>query len=432
MTITSKMLRVLGAGLAALLLACCMGLVGCASQEASDTEDDPRVNTADTSGGVAATVNGVEIGENAITAYIESFRSYQAMDDDEVWAQWMIDNSLTVEDVRSETIDYYVSQELLRQAADQEGISVDSSEVDEQIQAMKDTYDSDEEWLEALESSDSSEALMRELVELSLLQADLLELVAGDVSASDDDVLAMVSLYAAEYDGTKRSSHILFDADDEETAQEVLDLINSGELDFADAAEQYSIDTSTAENGGDVGWDFQYTYVTEYQDALDELEVGEVSELVTSSYGIHIIMCTDELDAPDEVTSLDDVSEGFVEYIRSVADSNEQSEAFSEWMTEFEEESDIVINDMPEGLSYYVDLEAYEASLAEDEDSEEESDEEADSEDEDSSEASVTVIDEADSEDDSDDDADDEDSSADDSSDDTSEASDSDDTESGE
>ena len=373
----SKIARIIGIGLVALLLVCCMELIGCASQEESEIKDDPMLNISDTSGGVAATVNGVEIGENAITAYIENFRSYQAMDDDDVWAQWMIDNSLSVEDVRSETIDYYVSQELLRQAADQEGISVDSSEVDEQIQAMKDTYDSDEEWLEALESSGSSEALMRELVELSLLQEDLLELVAGDVSASDDDVLAMVDLYASEYNGTKRSSHILFDADDEETAQEVLDQINSGELDFADAAEQYSIDTATAENGGDVGWDFQYTYITEYQDTLDELEVGEVSGLVTSSYGIHIIMCTDELDAPDEVTSLDDVSEGFVEYVRSVADSNEQSEVFNEWMTEFEDESDIVIDDMPEGLSYYVDLEAYEESLAEDED-EEESDEEAD------------------------------------------------------
>ena len=62
-------------------------------------------------------------------------------------------------------------------------------------------------------------------------------------------------MYATAYDGAKRSSHILFNTGDEATAQDVLDRINSGELDFAEAAKEYSQDTGSAENGGDVGWD---------------------------------------------------------------------------------------------------------------------------------------------------------------------------------
>ncbi|WP_369677506.1 peptidylprolyl isomerase, partial [Klebsiella pneumoniae] len=89
----------------------------------------------------------------------------------------------------------------------------------------------------------------------------------------------------------------LFDSADEATAQEVLDKINSGELDFAEAAQQYSKDSS-AQNGGDVGWDKMTSFVEPYQTALDGLAVDQVSGLVTTDYGIHIIKCTDEFNAP--------------------------------------------------------------------------------------------------------------------------------------
>ena len=93
--------------------------------------------------------------------------------------------------------------------------------------------------------------------------------------------------------------------DDQATAQEVLDKINSGELDFADAAQQYSQDEGSKADGGNVGWDKLTSFVDEYQTALDGLEKDQVSALVTSTYGIHIIKCTDVFTAPDEVTSID-------------------------------------------------------------------------------------------------------------------------------
>lgn len=40
---------------------------------------------------------------------------------------------------------------------------------------------------------------------------------------SDEDVLSYAQTYISSFDGAKRSSHILFDADDTETAQSVLD-----------------------------------------------------------------------------------------------------------------------------------------------------------------------------------------------------------------
>mgnify|MGYP000674167711 FL=1 len=62
-----------------------------------------------------------------------------------------------------------------------------------------------------------------------------------------------------QFNGAKRSSHILLTAEEGEDdaalaarAQELLDQINAGEISFEDAASQYSTDTGSAANGGDV------------------------------------------------------------------------------------------------------------------------------------------------------------------------------------
>lgn len=49
-----------------------------------------------------------------------------------------------------------------------------------------------------------------------------------------------------------------------------------------------------------MGWDKTSSFVQEYTDALSGLEKDQVSGLVTSSYGIHIIKCTDVYNAPKE------------------------------------------------------------------------------------------------------------------------------------
>ena len=333
-----------------------VGMTSCSSN--SDTSDS-TVDIYDTSEGVAVTVNGVEIGEKAITAYIESYRSLNSLDDDDSWAEWLVSYEYTPEDIRTDVIDYYTSQELLRQAAEENGVTADSDEIESQIETMRSYYDSDEAWEEALESNGLTEDSYYDLLELSALEEALMEVVATASEPSEDDLLSSGETYATSYDGAKKSSHILFSSDDEETAQEVLDLINAGELDFAEAAEQYSTDTGSAEDGGNVGWDALTTFVDEYQEALDELEEGEVSGLVTSSYGIHIIMCTEVFEAPDEVTSMDQLPDEFVETITEELEEASLEESYSEWFDEYEEASEIEVTDMPEGLSYDVDLSDY-------------------------------------------------------------------------
>ena len=85
---------------AALSAACCFAAVGC-SQTKSDSGD---VSVSDTSEGVAATVNGTEIGEKAVTSYIANFRSMSNLESDADWAQWLVDNNYNAAARKSSTI----------------------------------------------------------------------------------------------------------------------------------------------------------------------------------------------------------------------------------------------------------------------------------------------------------------------------------------
>ena len=281
--------------------ACCIALVGCGGTNYGYT------------GGVAATVNGAEIQEDTITKYIQDFRTSSDLTSDDDWGNWMKENSFDPATVRDQVIDYYVENELKKQACDEKGITVEQSQVDDEINNMKANYDSDDAWKQALSSAGLTEDQYRESVEAGLLDKALEDAVAGDAATADDSkVLDMLNTYYTMFNGAKKSSHILFASSDTEKAQEVLDQISAGTLDFAEAAKQYSTDTASAADGGNVGWDAINSFVTDYTDALDGLSVGQVSGLVTSDYGIHIIKCTDYFHVDESVTSIDQVPKKIV------------------------------------------------------------------------------------------------------------------------
>ena len=347
------------AGLAA---TCVWGLAACADGASAS-------GTKTYTGGVAATVNGTEIPEDEVTGMVESIRSQMSMTDADTWGQWLADNAMTPESVREEMIDSFAQQELIKQGAKEKNISVESSEIDDIVNKTKANYEDDEKWKAALEQAGFTEEKYRENVESQLLQKKLTESFASDEEPSQEDLLKYAQMYASAYDGAKRSSHILFDSGDEATAQSVLDQINSGQLDFAEAAKQYSKDTGSKDAGGDVGWDKTSSFVQEYTDALSGLEKDQVSGLVTSSYGIHIIKCTDVYNAPKEkaddgtetvkITSLDQIPSEWQETIKQSLQSQGQTTNYQNWLTEKKESSDLKINDMPSGLPYDVDMSKY-------------------------------------------------------------------------
>lgn len=344
-----KTARIVRAACAAGLAAACMcGIAACSSNESA----------SGLTGGVAATVNGTEIAEDDVTTVIENLRASYSLEDQDAWGNYLASMGTTPDEIRSNVIDSFVEQELQKQGAEERGVTVEDSEIDTYVNYIKANYDNDEKWQQALQQAGfDDEAAYRENIKESLLGNALIESFTAD-DPTDDEIIEYAST-AVTFDVAKRSSHILFDVNDQETAQSVLDQINAGTLDFAEAAKEYSTDTGSAENGGDVGWDQLTSFVEEYQTALDGLAVGQVSGLVESDYGWHIIKCTDEFTPPEEITSIDQLPQEFVDAYRDAVKQQKQQEAYQAWYDEYKEAADIVINDMPEGLPYAVDMSQY-------------------------------------------------------------------------
>jgi peptidyl-prolyl cis-trans isomerase D len=91
----------------------------------------------------------------------------------------------------------------------------------------------------------------------------------------------------------------------QKTAADVLNQIRSG-ADFGDLAKKYSED-STAQAGGELGWLVHGQTVPEFDSTAFSLKPGEVSGLVKTVYGIHILKLEDKqvahLQSFDEVKS---------------------------------------------------------------------------------------------------------------------------------
>lgn len=322
-------------------------------------------------GGVAATVNGVNIKEDTITNQIMSLRT-SSYESDKDWATYLSQQGMTPESYRENVIDGIARQYLLSQAEKEYKITVSQEDIDKAWSDAVENYGGDEKAFEDMIAQIGfDKASYLENISSSLAQQKLREKVAGVEDPSDDEIVAYINENLATYNDARRSSHILFkvdsDASDEDwskaeaEAQKVLDKLNAGEIEFADAAKEYSDDTS-ADDGGDVGWDKLTTFVTEYQDALSALAPGQMSGLVKTTYGYHIIMCTEQFKV-DSVTSVDEVPEAMREAISSKIKTSEESAKYSEWLTEYTEAADIVINEMPSEVPYNVDMEK---ALAED------------------------------------------------------------------
>jgi len=122
------------------------------------------------------------------------------------------------------------------------------------------------------------------------------QLFASAVSVSDREVERYYQQNSSRYETGDQlaASHILFktgpDTDEEavrKKAEAVLALAKGG-ADFAELARQHSEDTS-AENGGDLGLFGRGQMVPEFEAAAFALQEGQISDLVRSTYGFHII-----------------------------------------------------------------------------------------------------------------------------------------------
>jgi len=81
------------------------------------------------------------------------------------------------------------------------------------------------------------------------------------------------------------------------TMDSVLTELKSGK-DFAEVAKKFSDDTGTKDKGGDLGFFERRMMVQEFDEAAFNLEVGEVSDVVRTNFGLHVIKVTEKESYP--------------------------------------------------------------------------------------------------------------------------------------
>ncbi|WP_029653898.1 SurA N-terminal domain-containing protein [Marinobacter daepoensis] len=115
--------------------------------------------------------------------------------------------------------------------------------------------------------------------------------LAESVEVTEDELRAYYDERAEEYAREeRRAAHILIEAggDAEETLRGLKQRLEDGES-FADLAKEYSVDTGSAQEGGDLGYAGRGVYDEAFEKALFALEEGEVSEPVETTFGVHLI-----------------------------------------------------------------------------------------------------------------------------------------------
>ncbi|WP_099221217.1 peptidylprolyl isomerase [Listeria costaricensis] len=105
--------------------------------------------------------------------------------------------------------------------------------------------------------------------------------------------------------------HIL--VDDEDTAKEVQEKLNNGEK-FTDLAEEYSTDTTSASNGGLLDPFGPGEMDEAFEEAAYALEnEGDVSDIVQSSYGYHLIQLVDKPEKKSYNKVKDEVKQSYID-----------------------------------------------------------------------------------------------------------------------
>jgi peptidyl-prolyl cis-trans isomerase C len=241
-----------------------------------------------------------------------------------------------------------VEFEIAKAYAQEQGITVTESEVNQEIENIKDRIAEqaraqgmdvgrEEAFQQALQQAGLSEAQLREQLREQLPVQEVQERVAGDAEASREEVERF-------YEENKElqftipeqrcARHILFNKDQREKAEEVKNQLQDG-AEFAELAKEHSQDPGSAERGGDLGCLGRGETVQGFDEALFNAEEGEIVGPVETEFGYHLFEVTDI--RQQSVQPLSEVEA----QIREQLSADKQAEEFSAWVQRHREQRDV-------------------------------------------------------------------------------------------
>ncbi len=209
--------------------------------------------------------------------------------------------------LQKQALDNLINKTLLLQKAENEGIELAEKVIDDKYKEIAKVFPDSEAFDKKLVSMGLTEELLRQDIRQNLKIETLLETITASLEKTTDE--AVETFYAKNPEKFQtgeqvRTSHILISTKPEESedvrAQKRLNIAKlKGEItngaNFAEAASNHS-DCPSKSNGGDLGFFEKGKMVPAFEEAAFQLKVGEVSDIVETQFGYHLIMVTEHKD----------------------------------------------------------------------------------------------------------------------------------------
>ena len=231
----------------------------------------------------------------------------------------------------NDLIDYMMEQEIYSKAYEELMTDEENAPTDEEVKAK---YD---EILESqkLAYDESPAAYLNESssVEFPLYVPSGIRYVRHILIKLDDETMSEIQ--TLRYQGNDEEADKMFEEALEAIkpkAEEILAMLDAGEITFEDAITEYGEDPGMASypDGYELCKDYDM-YVEEFTTAGMELtEVGQYSGLVSTSYGYHIIQYYKDLESA--ITPFEDVSEGIYQTLLQDNKDNHWIDMIDQWM----------------------------------------------------------------------------------------------------
>ncbi len=281
---------------------------------------------------IVAQVNGETIDKEAYNKHFKLVeKRYNEWYGEQIWSQ-EIEGKTLVQIVKEQVLDKLIIEKLISQEAKELGMEIDEEKVNELYGDVNTQLESDEQYKKFYEENNLDEEFIKEQIKMEMYVNQYRDEIVSKEGLDDE---AKLNDIIADYPVEVKASHIL--VEDEETAAEVLEKIESGE-DFNELAKEYSKDPSAEQNGGDLGYFKRGVMVPEFENTVFSLEVGEISEPVQTQFGYHII----KKEGVKTLTDLkNELSEEEYEVSKQEVIQSMQENKFAEKIEELREDADI-------------------------------------------------------------------------------------------
>lgn len=248
-----------------------------------------RVNPEVDNKTVVAKVAGEEVRKEEFNKMFEIFKSqYEQQFGTEVWDQ-EIEGRKFADIAREKLLDMLVDEKLQLKKAEELKIAATDEEVNNEIESAKKYFDSEEKFNEFLKEQSLDLEYFKQSVKKDLTIKKLVDKLTENVTVTDEEIKEYYNTHQNEFMSVK-ASHILLETKEE--AEKILQRIKAGE-DFAELAKQHSTDPSAKENSGNLDYFRHGDMVEPFENAAFALKPGEISEIVQTDFGFHIIKVED-------------------------------------------------------------------------------------------------------------------------------------------